>query len=342
MRNRTIVILLALAACAAARSALAWGAAGHVLVTRLAVAGLPEDFPAWVKQTDPVERLCYLCVEPDRWRGQGAPVLDHINNPDHYFDVEDLDAFGQDLMTLPRFRNAFIESLAAFRALHPDAAPVDAERDKAHVYTVPGLLPYAIEELRWKIASSWSTLRALEAYPDVATTHELDAARNNVLQYMGLLSHFVGDAHQPLHLSRHHHGWIGPNPGRYTRDPAFHGYIDGAILDVHAFTFDALRDDMRPANRFDPQDSWDQVLRFLKHSNDLVEPLYRLEKSGQLIKKEGRAFIADRLLEAGANLAGLWVAAWRAGVPDPYITQHLEARRALSALTAPSEPPNAP
>src|SRR5262245_1149042 len=110
MRNRTISCLI-LALCTG--PAFGWDQRGHVSVTRLAVGGLPADFPDWVRQPAVVAELTYLANEPDRWRGLKAPALEHWNNPDHYIDVEQLTPFGLTLKTLPRFRNEFIGRLAA-------------------------------------------------------------------------------------------------------------------------------------------------------------------------------------------------------------------------------------
>src|SRR5262245_55651043 len=143
--------------------ASAWDEPGHVTVTKIALDSLPAEFPAWVLTPESRARLCYLAAEPDRWRGQGAHVLDHVNAPDHYLDVEDLDTFRLKIDNLPRFRNEFVEMLAAQRALHPERFPkLNGSADKDHTHTVPGMLPYAIEELRWRSARAgqrWIRLR---------------------------------------------------------------------------------------------------------------------------------------------------------------------------------------
>lgn len=323
-------ILLALGLAAwISSAALAWDEKGHVLVTRLAVAALPPEFPAFATTPDAEDRLAYLSAEPDRWRGQRAYVLEHINGPDHYLDVEDLEAAGIPLFGLPRFRNEFIETLERMRIQHPERfPPLDGSKDRAHTQSVPGLLPYAIEELRWKVAASWTTLRTFEAFRDVAKPYELEAARNNVLQHMGLLSHFVGDAAQPLHLTRHHHGWVGENPENYSTCGEFHQYIDGGVIDLHGFDVQTLRPRVRPPTWFDPRDPWREIAAMLDRSFQRVEPLYRLDRDGRLRDAHGRIFIEECLHEGAANLAGLWVAAWKASGEDDYLAKKLAARRA--------------
>jgi len=323
----------------------AWDEKGHVIVTELAIDDLPAGFPAWMRTAESRGRLCYLCAEPDRWRGQKSLVLDHINGPDHYLDVDDLALYGLTLETLPRFRNEFIERLAAMRAERPiedmltklydperaatsmPSGAIDSAADKDHTKTIPGLLPYAIEELRWKITSSWSTLRTFEEYRDVASEAELAGARDDVLEWMGLISHFVGDAAQPLHLTRHHHGWVGPNPKGYTTEHGFHSYIDGGVIELHRVNTASLRQRMKPPTRFDPQDDWLQIAAMLHTTVERVEPLYALEKSGELRQSAGKEFIENCLLDGGANLAGIWIAAYQGSQIDEYLAKKLAARR---------------
>lgn len=317
--------------------ATAWDAHGHVLVTQLAIRTLPPDFPAWVTTPENRARLCYLCNEPDRWRGLKSPYLDHVNGPDHYIDVEDLATFGLSLQSLPRFRNQFVEVLTARRIAAPGRFPTSApEKDTSHTASVPGLLPYAIDGLYWKIASSWSTLATYEEFPDVVTPDELSAARDSIIFHMGLLSHFVGDAGQPLHLTRHHHGWKGPNPNGYTTRASFHQYIDGEVLTLHHLTFDLLAPDARAATGVTPNNPWPDVANMLNATFARVEPLYSLERSGDLARKPGRQFISTCLLDAGGNLAGLWVAARAARVRDDYIAKHLAARRGGPTTSQPT------
>src|SRR5437667_9303078 len=109
MNNRLAICIVTLITSAA----FGWDERGHVIVTRLAVGGLPDDVPEWVREPSSVERLCYLANEPDRWRGLKASPLDHWNKPDHYMDVEHLAQYGLSLKTLPRFRYEFVGRLAA-------------------------------------------------------------------------------------------------------------------------------------------------------------------------------------------------------------------------------------
>src|SRR5215208_5070247 len=73
---------------------LAWDYEGHRLVNQLALAALPTNFPAFVKEPAAAERIAFLSGEPDRWRNTTDLTLKHYNNPDHYLDFEDVVACG--------------------------------------------------------------------------------------------------------------------------------------------------------------------------------------------------------------------------------------------------------
>src|SRR5579863_9063746 len=58
----------------------------------------------------------------------------------------------------------------------------------------------------------------------------------DVAFYMGWLGHYIADAAQPLHNSKHHDGWEGENPKGYTRDPNIHSRFESTYVDLIAAT----------------------------------------------------------------------------------------------------------
>ena len=64
----------------------------------------------------------------------------------------------------------------------------------------------------------------------MGTPQEISNAQANVIYRMGILSHFVGDASQPLHTTKHYNGWVGNNPKQYTTRRSFHSWIDGKFF----------------------------------------------------------------------------------------------------------------
>lgn len=300
----------------AASFSFGWSAHGHRTITYLALETLPAEAPEWLRDVSTRNRIAEQSNEPDRWRGLQSNTLAHENGPDHYIDVEDLAKFGLTLETISPFRYDYIRDMAVAIHVHPEGAEgYDPAADRDHTRLWPGFLPHAIQEHYNKLRSSFSTLRILEALNDPAREDQVKMARENCIQQMGLLSHFVGDASQPLHTTAHHHGWVGDNPRSYTRDRNIHAYIDGTIVDLHAITVESLRSSMKPAAKLNADDPWKDVLTYIRRSYEQVEPLYQLEKTGDLPKEAGKQFVSERLTDAGATLGALYWAAWRSSEP---------------------------
>ncbi|HUN79923.1 MAG TPA: hypothetical protein VMV81_00270 [Phycisphaerae bacterium] len=303
----------------------AWDEEGHIIVTRLAHQKLPERMPEWVRSSQVVERLAYLSGEPDRWRGQKNVDLDHTNNPDHYFDAEDLTDFGLTLKTLPPLEREFTDLLATARAQHPDRfKPYDKQADHDYTRLVPGLLPYHIAELQWKLASSWTTLKTYETNRSLCSDGMIDNARQNIIYEMGILSHFVGDGSQPLHMTKHHHGWVGENPKGYTTDKKFHSEIDGGVIALHHIDAASLAGRAKSPRAVSKEHYFSDICDYLGETLAQVEPLYELEHSGELHKAGGKKFIEDRLIEGGSMLAGVWATAYDSAVIDEFRVKQLQ------------------
>ncbi len=312
--------------------AQAWDEEGHVIVTRLAIRGLPATMPAWVRSPATESRLAYLSAEPDRWRGQDNVHLNHVNNPEHFMDEELLHAYGLTFANLPPLRREFTDHLATERALHPEKFEAyDRSRDADYTRRVPGLLPYAVAELQWKLAASWSTLKTYEKNRELVSDETIKHARDNVVFHMGILSHFVGDGAQPLHTTIHYNGWSGANPKGYTTSRQFHRRIDGGVLERHGITRDSLLGRARQARRVSTKDYWRDICEYLQDSFEQVEPLYALEKSGELDGPAGKRFIEDRLLAGGSTLAGVWAAAYEGAGIDDFLEAKLRRKAARAA-----------
>ena len=54
-----------------------------------------------------------------------------------------------------------------------------------------------------------------------------------------------GDIAQPLHTTKHHHGWKGENPNGYTTEYSIHAYIDGGVLKLHRINADLTEFNLR-------------------------------------------------------------------------------------------------
>jgi len=295
----------------------AWNAHGHRIVARLAVDTLPQDMPSYLREAGVAERIVEQAVEPDRWRGTKRPSIQHEDNQDHYLDVEDLKRYGLTLQTLPRYRYDFVRAMALAEARTPEAfAEYDAAADTDHTKRYCGFLPYGIMASFARLQATFQTIRVLEAINDPARASQLEQAKQNAIYHMGILAHFVGDTAQPLHTTQHHHGWVGENPNGYTTDHGIHAYIDGTILDIHALTYESLRSQLGTPEAIDTKDPWPQTIAYLQRSFEHVEPLYKLQKSGELTGEAGKAFISERLCDGGRMLGAFYAAAWKASAPS--------------------------
>jgi hypothetical protein len=101
----------------------AWDYEGHRVVNQLALASLPTNFPAFVREPAAVERTAFLAGEMDRWRNTPDLLLKHYSFPDHYIDMEELANYGLKPEVLPVFRHDFVAQLALIRKAHPEKFP---------------------------------------------------------------------------------------------------------------------------------------------------------------------------------------------------------------------------
>lgn len=337
-------VACAIALCATAPSQ-AWDAHGHRTIARLAVDGLPTDMPAFLRDPDVIARIAEQSCEPDRWRGTKRLVMGHELHPEHYLDAEDLEQFGLTLDTLPRLRHEYTKAMILAKDKHPEKiAPYDAGKDLDRGKEWPGYLLHAIDQRFALLQSSFNTLRILEAMDEADPAGKASRApilkqeQENVIHFMGVLAHLMGDCAQPLHTTRHFNGWSGDNPNGYTTDRGFHSSIDGRIVSFHKLDFDALRPTLKYERRFNPADPWDDVLAYFKRSHAKVEPLYQAKKDGTLEKDAGKELISGCFRDAGESLSALYQAAWTASKPTDSEVANF-ARFNNIRLNKPSAPP---
>lgn len=307
----------ALALAAWAASASGWSAHGHRMITYVAVKGMGQDAPPWLREAAGRHRVAYQSNEADRWRGMRMHPLRHVNNPDHFIDIELLEQYGLRFEALPRLRYEYLGAMAIARHENPERVTHwDAEDDPSRAYEWPGFAPYAVIEHYARLRSSMQTYRILEELNDPARAHQLEMARANVEYHMGMLSHFVGDLSQPLHTTKHFNGWVGDNPEGYTTDRGFHAYIDGGIVEHHGLTYRDLLPGFDADMRIDAEDPWEDILAYILRSFEGVEPLYIMERDGELTEQKGRDFIVERLADGASMLSAMYRAAWESSEPD--------------------------
>jgi hypothetical protein len=317
----------------------AWDYDGHHMVNELALASLPGDFGGFELTPALKNRIAFLAGEPDRWRNVPDLTLKHVNGPDHYFDLEDVTLYGLTPQTLPVMRYDFVADIALARARHPERFPViDPDTDADHTRELEGFLPWAITEYYQKLKSNFSTLKTLKKYG--GTPGEIANAGADCVYVMGVMGHYVGDASQPLHTTRHYNGWMGDNPKGYTTQPTFHAWIDGGYLKkTGGLKFDALAGKIHPAEKIAnaevPDGMFRDVMTYLVEQNKLVEPLYEMEKEGLLTGDgdkglQGRPFLEGQIVKAGQMLGNLWLTAWLDAPEDAYLQKSLLQRAAAA------------
>jgi hypothetical protein len=271
---RVSIALVILAVLAMPATAPCWGPEGHAIVARAALAAC-DGLPVWFVGAS--DALADLANGPDRWREaeEAVPAL-VARRPDHFFD---LDVWGR--APLPEERWRYVAE-AERRGLRPEAI---------------GFLPFAILE-------EYGTL--LSAFRDARSGRP--GAQAAALAAAGILAHLVGDAAVPLHTTRHHHGWVGPNPQGFTRAGAVHHWfegdlverVDGAGIRATAEGRHAIRDVPRA------------VADALADSLAQVPRLYETERRARQEHDDGPAvrLVRERLAAGATLLARLWRTAW--------------------------------
>jgi len=335
-------LLVLLSAGCVAQTAPAWDYEGHRVVNQLALAALPNNFPAFALTSEARERIAFLSGEPDRWRNQGTGrnptddvALSHFAGPDHYFDLEELEEYGIKSADLPVFRFDFVAQLTLKRAANPGKFPApDPLKNLDHTQELPGFAPWAITELCGKLRAGFSYLKAYQDYG--GTPEEIANAQANIIYVMGVMGHYVGDCAQPLHVTKHHHGWVGDNPRGYATNSSFHSWIDGGFLRrTGGIKSEPLVGKIRPAKIVnDPtrnDDLFRKVMDYLWATHKLVEPLYVLEQEKKLTPEnesagEGRAFLEAHMVRGGQMLGDLWFSAWQQAGEDRYLIRQLTER----------------
>ena len=327
-----------------------WDYEGHRMVNQLALAALPADFPAFVREPANAERIAFLANLPDRWRNVD-PWLKQSGSSwtDHFCDLEQLADAGLDARTVPSLRYDFALAFAAGRAAHADKFPsIDPAKNLDHTREWPGFAPWAITEWSQKLRSAFACLKAFEEVG--GTPDDIANAKQDVIYAMGVLGHYVADGAQPLHTTIHHNGWVGANPSGYTTWPGFHSWIDGGFVAKAGIRLSGLAprvtvvEPLLLGSRADGRDPlFVAAMDYYLASNTLVEPLYQLEKAGLLgngeksVSPEGQAFIESRLLKGGHMLATLWLTAHKSAPVDTYLRSIL-VKRQLAAAPAKATP----
>ena len=201
----------------APQPARAWGFDAHKFIMDRAIALLPAELKPLFEanRTTLVERS----IDPDTWQNAG---FDDIESPNHFLDI-DWQGYGKyPYDGLPRDQAA---ALAKFGRARLDQS---------------GTLPWRTEEMFGNLR------RAFEAYDRRGAFGRFD-----ILHYAAWLTHYVSDAHVPLHAVENYDGQLSGQFGiharfeslmfeRYRAELTIAPSARPAIRDPRGFIFDTI------------------------------------------------------------------------------------------------------
>ena len=320
MRTKSIwtaAPVIALALCAAP-AALAWGSMGHREIGFVAIKALPGDLPAFLRTEASANAVGELSREPDRWRDAGK-IHDTDRDPAHFVNIDDEGHV---------FHGPAIDQLPPTREEYDQAIRASGAYDMTKV----GWLPYSIVDTWQQVAKDFSYWRVDTAAMETAKTPQMKAwfeadrteRERLILRDIGEMSHYVGDASQPMHVTIHYNGWGPfPNPDGYTLEK-IHSPLEGVYVHQNVKA-DMVAAKVSPyaacAGPIEPC-----VVAYLEATRAQVVPLYQLQKAGGFTQGDPRgvAFMTERLAAGSSKLRDLIVDAWKAsetlGVGYPAIT----------------------
>lgn len=309
---RWVGVLLIVVAISGLQHLNAWGSEGHIWINEVAAMKLPKSMPSFLQKA--ADRLGYLGPEPDRWRNQnGEPELKYSQEADHFIDMERWPA---DLGEFPVGRYGFMKKLYEKRAAMLAAGTPQKEADELLPDKV-GLQPYITMEVYERMKVAMREYRRLKA-----ENKSTKGIENNIILYAGWLGHYVADGSQPLHTTVKYDGWVGDNPNGYVTKHGIHSDFETRFVKENLALKDFAPLVHEPVQLKNPRQDY---IAYLKESNSLVEPLYKIEKAGGFEGKgsaEGREFANKRLAAGAQMLANLWYTAWMESAvvpPDPYL-----------------------
>jgi hypothetical protein len=176
-----------------------------------------------------------------------------------------------------------------------------------------GVQPYATMEVYERLRAAFREYRELKK--ENKRTAEVE---KKAVFYGGWLGHYVADGAQPMHATIHHHGWVGENPGEYTTDGQIHYRFESVYVAANLKASDFQDLVQAPTRLADP---FADYVKYLKESNQQIEELYKLEKTGAFAgpgTAAGKEFTRRCLARGSQMLLNLWYTAWlQSGDPAP-------------------------
>ncbi len=270
---------------------IGWGPQGHEISGRAAVLKLPIEMPKFFRNS--VNQLEYLNPEPDRWRDRVESnldkAMDYAAAPDHFLDLELVPEAATKALT----RYDFVAEM--IKAGQPP--------------TKAGFVPYRILELFQRMRVEFRLWRAEKN----STGRKWIEQR--IINDAGILGHYVADTANPHHTTIHFNGWTGNNPKGYTtfsRERGIHFRFEEEYVGAQIKLNDVLL--LVNGNARVIENPREEIWKYLRASNALVEQLYLLDKkepfSAANKSPEHKKFVSERLAAGAQMLRDLWWTAW--------------------------------
>jgi hypothetical protein len=181
MRKASIVSAALLVASLVPSSASAWGFTAHKYIMGRAIDLLPPELEPFFDRYR--EEVVVRAVDPDLWRNAGW-----ADDPNHFVDFGMKELGSYPFAGLPREYGAALEKFGMA------------------MLTRVGTLP-------WREAEEFGNLRrAFEGFK-----RDGAYAPTDVVLFAGVASHYMQDAHQPLHATNNFDGQLTGNTGVHAR-----------------------------------------------------------------------------------------------------------------------------
>ena len=134
-----------------------------------------------------------------------------------------------------------------------------------------------------------------------------------ILRDLGVWSHYVADASNPMHTTIHSDGWGDHlNPSGYSTERGLHTRFEATFVNANIDTAEVLK--RMPVPTTCDRSIMDRVRTYIGSSNAQVIALYELERQGASKgpNEPGEDFVAARMAAAVAEIRDLVVMAWNA------------------------------
>lgn len=162
-----------------------WGAKGHQIVAYVGANLTTDGAPFWQANLEPLRKLTTV---PDRvWK---APATKNEEANTHWFQV---DAYyePQDYNQIIRFPSSYSDAVTKYGQ---------------NMIAINGVAPWRIRQLY-----------------QLAFLSFINNDMKKALEYVGVMTHYIGDLSQPLHVSENY-------DGQHTGNKGIHAYFEASII----------------------------------------------------------------------------------------------------------------